>query len=128
MEVHEIAAILAATLFGLLALFQILLAAGLPLGRAAWGGKYRVLPWKLRLNSLVAVGVLGAAGWVVLARADLVAPGAGSSAIRIANWVFVGYLTLNTLANATSKSKIERYVMTPISTILVVCLVIVALS
>src|SRR6185369_13186591 len=68
-------AIAAAIVLGLLVVFQLLLAAGLPLGRAAWRGKYRVLPTGLRWASLAAAGVLGVAAWVVLARAGVVAPG-----------------------------------------------------
>lgn len=106
----------------------MLLAAGLPLGRAAWGGKHRILPTKLRLGSLAAVGILGVAAWIILARAGLVAPGAEPVTIRIATWVFAGYLLLNTLMNISSKSQVERYIMTPVATLLVVCFILVALS
>lgn len=39
----------------LLALFQIALALGAPLGRFAWGGQHRVLPPRLRVGSAVSV-------------------------------------------------------------------------
>jgi len=38
--------------FGWLALFQILLGLGAPLGAMAWGGTYRVLSARLRWASL----------------------------------------------------------------------------
>ena len=63
-----------------------------------------------------------------MARADLVAPGPEPLVIRITIWIFAGYLALNTLGNAVSKSKVERYTMAPASATLVVCLVAVALS
>jgi hypothetical protein len=45
-----------------LAVFQVLLALGLPLGAMAWGGTHRVLPGRLRVASVVSAGlaVLGA--------------------------------------------------------------------
>ena len=109
--------------------FQVLLAVGLPLGNFAWGGQYgSVLPAGLRWASLVAVIILGFAAWAVLARADLVKPGAGARSARVAVWIFAAYFVLNTVMNVLSKSPPERYTMTPVSTILVVCFIIVARS
>jgi hypothetical protein len=121
-------AIAAALVLVVLMLFQLLLAAGLPLGRAAWRGRYRVLPSRLRWASVAAVGVLGLAAWVVLARAGVVAPGPEQIAIRAATWIFSGFFFLNALGNITSESKVERYVMTPIVSFLGVCFTVVALS
>ncbi len=128
MNIHVAAAIIAAFVLAILMCFQLLLAAGLPLGQAAWGGKHRVLPLKLRINSLFAVFSLGVAAWIILARAGLVAPGSEPMVVRIGTWVFAGYLTLNTAMNLASKSRIERNVMTPATLLLVVCFVLVALS
>ena len=71
MTLAQSAAVIA-TLILVVIVFQVLLAAGLPLGRAAWGGQYRVLPPRLRWGSVAAALVLGAAAWVILARANLV--------------------------------------------------------
>ena len=106
--IHQWLAIAAAIVLGLLVVFQLLLAAGLPLGRAAWRGKYRVLPSGLRWASLAAAGVLGLAAWAVLARASVVAPGPESIAIRAGTWVFAGFFFLNAVGNVTSQSTVER--------------------
>ncbi len=82
MIIQQWVAIIAAIVVGLVMVFQLLLAVGFPLGQAAWRGQYRILPAHLRWASLATVGVLGLAAWVVLARADFVAPGAESVAIR----------------------------------------------
>jgi hypothetical protein len=126
--IHQLLAIAAAIVLGLLVVFQLLLAAGLPLGRAAWRGKYRVLPSGLRWASLAAAGVLGLAAWVVLARAGVVTPGPEPIAIRAATWVFAGFFFLNAVGNVTSQSRIERYVMTPVVLFLGVSFIVVALS
>jgi hypothetical protein len=125
---HQLAAVIACVILAFLAVFQVLLAIGLPLGRAAWGGFHRVLPSKLRWASVAAVPVLLAAGWVVLARAGFVHPGSSSQTVRILAWVFGGYFVFNTIVNALSKSPPERWLMTPLSTALGFCFAVVAIS
>jgi hypothetical protein len=126
--IHQWLAVTAAIVLGLLVVFQLLLAAGLPLGRAAWRGKYRVLPSGLRWASLAAAGVLGLAAWVVLARAAVVAPGPEPIAILASTWVFAGFFFLNAIGNVTSKSRVERYLMTFVVLFLGVSFMVVALS
>jgi hypothetical protein len=128
MNVPVLAAYIAAVILGLVIVLQVLLAAGLPLGRMAWGGKHRVLPAKLRLSSLFAIVILAVAGWVVLARAGLVQPGPETGIVRIMIWVYGAYFALNTLGNLTSKSDLERRVMSPATIVLSLCFLLVALS
>jgi hypothetical protein len=126
--IHLWLAIAAAIVLGLLVVFQLLLAAGLPLGRAAGRGKYRVLPSSLRWASLAAAGVLGLAAWVVLVRAAVVAAGPEQIAIRAGTWVFAGFFFLNAAGNVTSQSRVERYGMTLVVQFLGVSFTVVALS
>ena len=44
MSVQQRVALVATLVLGLVMVLQVLLAAGLPLGQAAWRGQYRVLP------------------------------------------------------------------------------------
>ncbi|MES2642728.1 MAG: hypothetical protein V4850_24810 [Myxococcota bacterium] len=124
MSLPHIAAIVASVVLALVMVFQLLLAAGLPFGRAAWGGAHRVLPTRLRVGSVLSAVVLGGAAWVVLARAGLV--GVDSVWVRAATWVFTGLFALNTLGNLASKSAAERYGMTPVTVVLVGCFGVVA--
>ncbi len=128
MSINVLAAYVAAGILTLLIIFQLLLALGLPLGHLAWGGEHRVLPKKLRVSSAVAIPVLVCAGWIVLARADLLPPGAGTGIVKLMTWVFGAYFALNPLGNLASKSVLEKKVMTPASLLLVVSFVLVALS
>jgi len=123
---QQIAAIVATCVLSLLMVFQILLAVGLPLGRAAWGGANRVLPTMLRWASLGAVLILGVAVWMVLARVGFIAFGAGLA--RVLTWVFAAYFTLNIVMNILSDSPIERTAMTPVSVVLVICFVLASLA
>jgi hypothetical protein len=121
-------AIVATIVLGLLMILQVLLAAGFPLGQCAWRGQYRVLPPALRRASLAAAGVPGLAAWVVLARAGLVAPGAAPAIVPVATRVFAGFFGLNTVGNIASRSAPERWVMTPVTVLLVRCFIAVAVS
>ena len=118
MSTQQIAAWVGTAILVALIIFQILLALGLPLGKAAWGGQHRVLPSNLRLGSLAAVGILAIAAWILLARAGLVPPGAEPLVVKIVAWVFASYFALNVLMNLFSKSPVERAIMTPVSALL----------
>jgi hypothetical protein len=128
MNTGKKAAVLAAVLLALLVCFQLLLAAGLPLGRAAWGGGHRVLPASLRWGSLAAAIVLAALAYAVLVRAGLAGSGGRGKFVRASIRVFTVYFALNTVMNALSVSSYERYIMTPASAALVVCMILVARS
>jgi hypothetical protein len=112
----------------LLVCLQLALAAGLPFGHVAWGGQHRVLPTRLRLGSLAAAVVLALAAWIILARSSLMPPGPQPLAIRIGTWIFAGYLLLNTLGNLASKSRLERWIMTPLTLVLAASFLVVALG
>lgn len=128
MSVHEIAAVIAAAALTLMSGFQLSLAAGLPLGHAAWGGRHRVLPATLRVGSLVSAAVLAFAVWVILARAGVIGTDVTVALVRVAAWAFTAFLCLNTLGNLASRSPLERNVMTPLTLVLAVCFALVALS
>lgn len=59
-------------LLGLLAVFQVLLIVGFPLGRFAWGGHNEVLPARLRLGSALSVLIYAAFAAVALDRSGLI--------------------------------------------------------
>src|SRR5438132_1655927 len=75
------------------------LIAGMPFGHAAWGGRHRILPARLRCGSVAAALVLGAAAWTILARVGLAAPGAEPIVVRAASWAFACLFVLNTFGN-----------------------------
>lgn len=121
-----IAAYVFAVLVGLLAVFQLLLALGLPLGRFAWGGQHDVLPTWYRVGSAVSILVYAFLGTVVIDHAGLddLYP-AGFSDVAI--WVVVAFLVVAAIPNAISRSKPERFVMTPIAVALAILALVVAL-
>jgi hypothetical protein len=111
-----------------MAIFQILLAVGLPLGHAAFGGTNAVLPEKLRAASAMSALLFFAAFYVVLARGGLIGLSSESAPVRVGIWVFVAIFGLSTLANTASRSRWERFLMAPIGLVLTACCVVVALA
>ncbi|MEJ2618566.1 MAG: hypothetical protein P8Z35_26675 [Ignavibacteriaceae bacterium] len=51
-SVIEAAAVICVIIFLAMSIFQFLLVFGAPLGKLAWGGKYKILPFPLRIGSL----------------------------------------------------------------------------
>jgi uncharacterized membrane protein YidH (DUF202 family) len=111
-----------------LSIFQILLAVGLPLGRFAYGGKHETLPKNLKIMSIIAVGIFIFGSISVLIRAELFLIIQNSLVFLVVVWILAFYLAFNTFVNLMSRSKSEKYVMTPISLILTVCLFIIAIG
>ncbi|WLV25200.1 hypothetical protein QR721_02930 [Aciduricibacillus chroicocephali] len=122
-----VSAIFLAIIFVSIAVFQILLSLGSPFGEYAMGGKYKVLPKKLRFVSVINAVILLCMGVVILQHKDVIS-GLGFLPTGILVWAITIFLGLNTIANIISRSKKERKVMTPLSGFaLVLCLVIIFL-
>jgi hypothetical protein len=124
----SIAAIAICVILGALAVFQLALVCGAPLGHFAWGGADRVLPRAKRIGSAVSILVYAAFGWVLLMKAGLVPMVQPQIVIDVATWVIVVYFALGIPMNAISRSKPERYTMTPVVIVLLVLALIVALG
>lgn len=117
--------ILLMILFASLAVFQILLVFGYPLGEFALGGYHKTLPFNLRLLSAFNALVLIVMGIVFLQYTDVLKevrflPQPASA------WVVTLLLGLNTIANMASRSPKERKVMTPVAGFaFILCLAII---
>ena len=118
------AALAACVLLGALAVFQALLVCGAPLGRFAWGGQHEVLPTRLRVGSVVSVVIYVLIGWVILARAGQDSGGQGM--LGVAAWVIAGFFLLGAAGNLASRSRSERFVMTPVAVLLCALTLVVA--
>lgn len=109
----------AATGFAGLAVYQFLLAAGAPLGAAAWGGGTEgQLPTSLRVGSAVTVLVYAGAAGVTLRRAGFRVRGVSSRVAHVGSWVLVVLLPLGALPNFASASAWERSLLGPAALVL----------
>jgi hypothetical protein len=122
------AALLAATGFAGVALFQLALALGAPWGHAAWGGAEAHLSTAQRIGSAAAAVVWTAAGLVVLGRAGFWRPGRSVRLYRWGTWFLVALLGLAAVPNFASQSRWENVVLGPLSVLLAILCLIVARS
>lgn len=120
--------IAATVILALLAVFQLALAAGAPLGHLAWGGAHRILPRKLRIGSLVSIALYALIAFVLLEREGVLDLIIVPTFERIAAWLVTAYFVLGIAMNAISRSRPERFVMTPVVLVLAVLSLLVALG
>lgn len=120
------AAVAVAVGFAGLAVFQLALAAGAPLGAAAWGGTEGVLPATLRIGSAVAVLMYVVRAFAALSCAGLNLGWVPARFARVATWVLGVILPLSAVANLASESEWERYLLAPIGLLLGVLCVVIA--
>ncbi|MFB9311023.1 hypothetical protein BJY17_003159 [Agromyces hippuratus] len=122
-----LAAIALCVILGVLAVFQLALALGAPIGRFAWGGQHRVLPARLRIGSAIAIVIYAVIAVIALDRAGAIDV-VSDVVSTVGMWVVFGYFVLGIPMNAVSRSRAERYTMTPIVVVLAVLSLVIALG
>jgi hypothetical protein len=115
MTLVELAALAATVLITAVVVFQVALAAGLPLGEATMGGRAStvggVLQPPYRAVALGSALVLVLAAWIVVSRAELTPFPFGAQAA----WIVAGFMALNTLTNLFGRHPFERFGMASIT-------------
>lgn len=119
--------IIGACTFSVVIIITILIICGLPLGELTMGGQHKVFPKKLKamlvaqliLQMFFVIIILQMGGYIPL--------WFSYNVTRVICIIMSVYLSLNTVMNFLSKSKKEKYVMTPLSFITAVCFWITAL-
>lgn len=108
--------------------FQLVLAAGAPLGEFTLDGRFPGrLPNRMRIAALMQVAVLVCFSGIVASRSGLAfrdAPVLG----RVGIWFVVAFFVPGTLLNITSPSRRERLVMGPLNVIALISALAIALS
>ena len=123
---------LAATIFGILitvvVLFQLALAAGMPWGHLAMGGRYPgVFPPAMRIAALVQIGVLALLVLIVLTRAQMIFP-AWYAVSEKAIWVVAAVSAISLVLNVMTPSKWERILWSPVALLMTLCSIVIALG
>jgi hypothetical protein len=111
-----------------LAVFQVALIAGAPLGHLAWGGQHKVLPRKLRTGSAVSIVLYAVFAYAALARAGLAAPLISGTFTDVSAWVLTAYFAVGVVMNGISRSQPERLTMTPVVLVLALLYLVLSLS
>ncbi len=107
--------------------FQFALVLGVRWGHLAWGGKYKKLPFNLRLASLVSTVIFVVGALCIMEKANIYFIINSPKFADIFVWLLVGIFGLSTIGNILSKSGAEKRLMTPIAAILFLSCLIVAI-
>ena len=119
-------AILGAVIFGVIATMTVLVACGLPLGEFTMGGQHKILPKNLRVAAVISVAIQIFAMIIILQAGGFIPLWFSLKVTKYICFFFAAYLSLNTIMNMISKSRKERFVMTPLSLIAGICFWITA--
>ena len=118
--------ILGTVLFGVIAIMTVLVACGLPLGEFTMGGQHKILPKKFRVMAVISVAIQIFAMIIILQAGGFIPLWLSFKVTKYICFFFAVYLSLNTIMNMISKSRKEKYVMTPLSFIAGICFWITA--
>lgn len=123
-----ISATVFSALISIAILFQILLAAGMPWGRFAMGGRFPgKFPTMMRIASLIQVIILSIIGSIVLIKSGLIFPD-WSSITKAAIWFVVAFSVIATVLNLITRSVWERRIWAPVSLLMLITSIIVAIG
>ena len=118
--------ILGAEKIGVIATMTVLVACGLPLGEFTMGGQHKILPKNLRVAAVISVAIQFFAMIIILQAGGFIPLWFSFKVTKYICFFFAAYLSLNTIMNMISKSRKERFVMTPLSLIAGICFWITA--
>ena len=120
--------IIGAGAFSIVIILSILIICGLPLGELTMGGQYKVFPPKLRIVLVTQLILQVFFVLIILQMGEIIPLLFSYNVTKIIGIVMAIYLSLNTVMNLSSKSKKEKYIMTPLSFVAAICFWITALQ
>lgn len=121
-------AIIGAVLFTIISIMTLLTACGMPLGEFTIGGQHKILPKKYRIMAIVSLFIQLFAIIIVLQSGGYINLWFSQNTTKYICIFFAAYLCLNTIMNFLSKSKKEKYVMTPLSIVTAFCFWVTAFN
>ena len=129
MSIVVIAALIQAVIAIGVAVFQIALVAGAPLGEYTMGGQHPgKLPGQFRVTAAVSAIIMVAQSGHYLAQAGILNPALSPGQNAIVNWFWFGFAVLGLIVNSSSRSKKERNLWVPVLLVSAVSTLLVALN
>ena len=120
--------IIGAGSFSIVIILSFLIICGLPLGELTKGGQYKVFPHKLRIVLIIQIILQIFFVLIILQMGEFIPLFFSHNVTKIIGIVMAVYLSFNTVMNLISKSKKEKYIMTPLSFVTAICFWITALQ
>ncbi|NOK59401.1 MAG: hypothetical protein GFH27_549283n139 [Chloroflexi bacterium AL-W] len=109
------------------ALFQLSLVLGAPLGELTMGGKYPgKLPVKMRIAAFIQILILVLFAYFVISKAGI-AFGSHYGIANIGIWIVVAFFIFGSFVNLVSPSKKEKVIMGPLNLIALISSFFVAI-
>ena len=102
-------------------ILYVLLVLGFPYGEFAMGGQHKVMPKRMRVVCAISIFVQVFAILTLLQTGNVIFIGLPQGISKGLCYFFAIFITLNTIANAVSKSKKEKIVITPFSLVVTIC-------
>jgi hypothetical protein len=128
MDITTLAGIVFAVAASGVIVFQLALALGAPWGAYAMGGTFPGrYPPAMRLGAVVQAVVIGGLAVVVLSAAGIVLPGLATDLPWLV-WVAVAFSAIAVALNSISRSAGERRIWVPVSLVMLVSSLLVALT
>lgn len=90
------------------------------------GEQHKILPKKYRVMAIILVVIQLFDSIIILQAGGLITPWFSIKVTKHICLFFAFYLSLNTIMNLISRSKKEKYVMTPLSFVTAICFFITA--
>ena len=122
------AAVIGACTFFVIIILSILIICGLPLGELTMGGSYRVFPKELRLLLITQLVLQIFFMVIILQTGGFLGLFFSHKVTKFIGIIMAVYLSLNVVVNSISKSKKEKYIITPLSLISAICFWITVLK
>ena len=123
-----ILALIGSMAFIFVAILYALLALGFPYGEFAMGGKYIVMPKRMRIVCGFSVCIQLFAIIILLQTASIIPSLFSVGLTKAICFFFAAYLTLNTFMNLLSNSRKEKWVMAPLALLTAICFWITAIA
>ena len=121
-------ALIGSMAFIFVVILYALLALGFPYGEFAMGGKYIVMPKRMRIVCGFSVCIQLFAIIILLQTASIIPSLFSVGLTKAICFFFAAYLTLNTFMNLLSNSRKEKWVMTPLALLTAICFWITAIA
>ena len=122
------AAVIGVCTFFVIIILSILIICGLPLGELTMGGSYRVFPKELRLLLITQLVLQIFFMVIILQTGGFLGLFFSHKVTKVIGIIMAVYLSLNVVVNSISKSKKEKYIITPLSLISAICFWITVLK
>jgi hypothetical protein len=125
---RKVAGLIAVVCALTLVVFHFVIAIGMPVGKACWGGASEVVPTGLRTASAVATFVYLFFASVLVQVGGFRDVGYSETFCCRVTWVLFGLMVLGSVLNWLSRSPLERYIWGPFTVVFAISCLVLARS